>query len=196
MRKTEQISKVKEKYHLPAIYYLSLSTIEPRKNLRLLVEAYSLLVTKYHIDIPLVLAGRKGWKTENLLADIPNEAKERIVFTGFVDDCDLADVYGGAELFLFPSMYEGFGMPPLEAMACGTNVVVSDSSSLPEVLGECAYYFVSNDINSLCYAILNHTSKISPEIKEKAELKKQSQRFRWDIEAEKLLNYLSQATTS
>lgn len=144
-----EIKNIKEKYKLPDDYILSLSTIEPRKNIRLLIEVYSELVLTKGIDTPLVLAGREGWKTDKLLQDIDKMVKKQILFTGFIDDDDLPTIYGNASLFVFPSMYEGFGMPPLEAMACGTKVLSSDASSLPEVLGEGANYFKSGDKISL-----------------------------------------------
>lgn len=140
---------VRVKYNLPNEYILSLSTLEPRKNIGLLIEAYSQLVTNENFDIPLVLAGRKGWKMDEVLSTIDIKVKDRIIFTGFIDDNDLPAVYGNAKLFVFPSLYEGFGMPPLEALACGTKVLSSDSTSLPEVLGNCAHYFRNNNVNEL-----------------------------------------------
>lgn len=142
-------ARVMEKYTLPEKYILSLSTLEPRKNLPLLIQAYQRLVIEKHCSIPLVLAGRKGWKMDGLLSSIPEAVKKQIYVTGFVDDEDLPALYANAELFVFPSMYEGFGIPPLEAMACGTRVLSSDAASLPEVLGDAAEYFVNKDEQSL-----------------------------------------------
>lgn len=143
------IDAKKKKYKLPENYFLSLSTLEPRKNLRLLIEAYQKLAVESGYDTPLVLAGRKGWKIDNLLEDIDDQVKNQIYFTGFVDDEDLPAIYRGAEFFVFPSKYEGFGLPPLEAMACGVPVLSSDAASMPEVLGDAAMYFKSEDVNSL-----------------------------------------------
>lgn len=137
------------KYNLPNEYILSLSTLEPKKNIGLLIEAYSQLVTNENFDISLVLAGRKGWKIDEDLSAIDKKVKDRIIFTGFIDDNDLPAVYGNAKLFVFPSLYEGFGMPPLEVLACGTKVLSSDSTSLPEVLGNCAHHFRNNNANEL-----------------------------------------------
>lgn len=190
--KIDMQDKIKEKYKLPDNYLLSLSTIEPRKNLRLLVEAYRCLVLNKEVDLPLVLAGRKGWKMDELLSGIEDVVKERILFTGFIDDEDLSYIYGGADLFVFPSMYEGFGIPPLEAMACGTVVISSDATSLPEVLGEAAIYFENKNQWSL-------EEKIQVGIKltdlEKLQYikksQKQQQKYSWRKEADKLLCFMN-----
>lgn len=187
---TEKYLIVKEKYRLPNKYLLSLSTLEPRKNIKLLVKAYCELVEENKIDYPLVLAGRKGWKMDSLLDEIPNKIKNNILFTGFIDDDDLAFVYGNAELFIFPSMYEGFGMPPLEAIACGTRVLSSDSSSLPEILGKSSLYFKNNNIDDLkkqlLFALKNKDCICR---KEKEE---QISKFVWKSEAYKLLDDLKE----
>ncbi len=157
----ERQKQVREKYNLPKRYFLSLSTLEPRKNIPLLIRAYrdaAEEITKAPkdeeigdrdstdaYDIPaLVLAGRKGWKNEEL-----DRIKENIIFTGFIDDEDLPVVYHMADTFVFPSLYEGFGLPPLEAVSVGTRVVSSDAASLPEVLGQNAEYFRSGDQEAL-----------------------------------------------
>lgn len=184
-KKSETLDEsVRVKYNLPKEYILSLSTLEPRKNLGLLIEAYSQLVTNENFDIPLVLAGRKGWKMDEVLSTIDIKVRDRIIFTGFIDDNDLPTVYGNAKLFVFPSLYEGFGMPPLEAMACGATVLSSDSSSLPEVLGDAALYFKSNDIEKLSDKMIEFNNIL---ITEKTK-KKQVSKFDWKIEAEKLIN--------
>ncbi len=175
----ERIAQVKSKYDLPDKYLLSLSTIEPRKNLRLLIQAYMELNSrKAEMEMeeevffdeeagdeepqtmtsgspalpPLVLAGRRGWLMEDDIAMAVESG--RIIFTGFVDDEDLPGLYAGAEAFVFPSLYEGFGMPPLEAQACGVRKVLSsDAPALKEVLGDTAMYFKNNDKQSLKNAL-------------------------------------------
>lgn len=176
---------VREKYHLPKEYILSLSTLEPRKNLGLLIEAYSQLVTNEKLDLPLVLAGRKGWKMDEVLSTIDIKARDRILFTGFIDDNDLPAVYGNAKLFVFPSMYEGFGMPPLEALACGTKVLSSNSSSLPEVLGDASAYFENMNFDSLYESLSKYNVAV-----EKSVMDSQVQKFSWEIEARKLIEYM------
>lgn len=182
-----KINEVREKYSLPEEYVLSLSTLEPRKNIRLLIDAYRELVLSQKVKVPLVLAGRKGWKMEELMAGIEPEVEKNIIFTGFVDDEDLAAVYTGAKLFIFPSLYEGFGMPPLEAMACGAPVISSNAASLPEILGDAAFYFKSNNLCDLEEKIVTVLSLESNEknlVKEKGIT--QSQKYNWSVEAMKL----------
>lgn len=187
----EKFPAVKEKYHLPDKYILSLSTLEPRKNLQLLIHAYEELVSQGEDVLPLVLAGRKGWKMEELLSSIDDRVKEKLFFTGFVDDEDLAEVYAMADFFAFPSIYEGFGMPPLEAMACGTPSISSDAASLPEVLGDAAIYFKSNDIADLKRALIE-ASTMTNGVKDDLIAKglEQVKLFDWKQEAEKLYSML------
>lgn len=137
-------AEVLEKYQLPTNYILTLSTLEPRKNLPLLLEAYEKALLK--ADLPdLVLVGRMGWMMEKYFSNLSDEIKQRVRFTGFVVDEDLPAIYRQASFFVFPSKYEGFGLPPLEAMACGTPVLSSDAASMPEILGNAAVYFHSED---------------------------------------------------
>ncbi len=178
---------IREKYQLPARYILSLSTLEPRKNLRLLIEAYQRLVRAGAVQEELVLVGRKGWKIDDLMKGVDEEAAARIRFTGFVDDEDLPAIYGMARLFVFPSRYEGFGLPPLEAMACGAPVLSSDASSMPEVLGDAAAYFRSEDADALEKKI---TELLRLDDAQRGEMQEagrsRARLFRWEREAEKL----------
>lgn len=174
---------IRKKYHLPDEYILSLSTLEPRKNLGLLIRAFTELVEKDKFKIPLVLAGRKGWKIDEELESIDQKVKDKIIFTNFIDDDDLPVIYGNTRLFVFPSMYEGFGMPPLEALACGASVLSSDSSSLPEVLGNNVSYFHSGDLVDLKRQLLEpdvYTKKTNIELKT----------FKWDDQAKILTKLL------
>lgn len=176
-----------EKYNLPSQYILSLSTLEPRKNLQLLIRAYKELLEAGKQLPELVLAGRQGWKLEEIIGDINDTIKQHIHFTGFVDDEDLPQLYRDAELFVFPSKYEGFGLPIIEAMSQGTFVISSDAASLPEVAGNAGVLFKSNDIEDLKRAILTFY-EMDSETKENK--KKQglviSHSFSWNGEAEKL----------
>lgn len=140
--------KVRKKYNLPAKYLLCLSTLEPRKNLNLLIRAFNNLVNQ-GFESDLVLAGRKGWMVNDLLENVSASVASRIHFTGFVDEEDLPAVYEMAQCFVFPSKYEGFGIPPLEAMAMGTLVISSNAASMPEVLGDAAFYFQSENQRQL-----------------------------------------------
>ena len=154
----EEKKRVERKYNLPEDYVLCLSTLEPRKNLRLLLDAYSSLFHEGITD-EIVLAGRKGWKMEDFLKGYPEEFLQHVHFTGFVDDEDLPAIYKLAKVFVFPSLYEGFGIPPLEALACGTPVISSDAASMPEVLGNNAVYFINDNKNSLVDTLRNNDVK-------------------------------------
>ncbi len=178
-------TQVAQKYKLPASYMLSLSTLEPRKNLQLLVKAYEELTLEGKELPPLVLAGRKGWKMEDFLEGVHPSVTKKLCFTGFVEDEDLPAVYAGAKLFVFPSKYEGFGIPPLEAMAAGCPVLSSNAASLPEVLGERASYFENENIDSLKKALLSALADPRTE-----DLQTQAKQFSWPAEAEKLLGCL------
>ena len=151
----KDVSALREKYDLPGKYILCLSTLEPRKNMRLLVDACRELWLEGLLEADLVLAGRKGWKIDDLLASLEPEVAQRIHLTGFVEESDLATLYHNANVFVFPSIYEGFGIPPLEALAAGVDVISSDAASMPEVLGDAAFYFKSNDVQDLKETILN-----------------------------------------
>ena len=185
------IDNIKIKYNLPEHYFLSLSTLEPRKNLRLLIDAYQKLCTEHDFDLPLVLAGRKGWKIDKLLEGINEQVKRKIHFNGFVDDDDLPSIYRKAKFFVFPSKYEGFGLPPLEAMACGVPVLSSDAASMPEILQDAACYFRSGDVENLCEKMLKMMA-MSEETRTKMIERglKQAKEFTWRKAAQSLTNVL------
>ena len=143
-------TKVQSKYSLPERYIMFLSTLQPRKNLKLLLEAFSEILDK--VDYDLVLIGRVGWKVDDLLEKYG--LKNRIVFTGFVDDADVALVYKNALCFVFPTLYEGFGIPPVEALAMGCPVISSDSSCMKEVLQDRAVYFENDNKEDLKQKLL------------------------------------------
>ncbi len=132
----EDVAAMRETFALKQPYLLSVGTLEPRKNLALLVEAFEGLID---FDGELVLVGRRGWKWEPLFERIQaSPCRERIRVLEQVDDSHLPAIYSGAEVFVISSHYEGFGFPPLEAMACGTPVISSTGGSLPETVGEAA----------------------------------------------------------
>jgi glycosyltransferase involved in cell wall biosynthesis len=124
---------------LPEKFILSVGTVEPRKNIVRLLRAYELLDRDIKEECSLLLVGFKGWENREIM-DIVERNQKYIRYLGFLSDIDLAKVYNLATCFIYPSIYEGFGIPPLEAMACGTPVISSDSSSLPEVGGDAVLY--------------------------------------------------------
>ncbi|MDX1535228.1 MAG: glycosyltransferase family 1 protein [Candidatus Spechtbacterales bacterium] len=134
-------SNIRKKYKLPHEYILSLSTIEPRKNIRSTLRAFRHIASKKEFShIRLVIAGSLGWSYKDIFAEIKNipEIKNKIIFTGPIDEKDKFEIYKNATIFVYPSLYEGFGFPPLEAMSQGVPAVVSFSTSLPEVTGGAA----------------------------------------------------------
>lgn len=137
-------------------YTLYAGTIEPRKNISNLINSYSRLPQTIRSKYPLVLVGHKGWNNEGIFELIENAQKEGwLIYLGFVTEDDLPLLYSGARLFAFPSIYEGFGLPVLEAMASGVPVVSSNRSSLPEVCGDAALLCDPNDIEGLTAALLS-----------------------------------------
>jgi glycosyltransferase involved in cell wall biosynthesis len=148
----ELLNAVRARYRLPERSILTVATLEPRKNLPFLVEAYRRLRTLTGTKLGLVIAGRAGWKLESLQPAF-RESRQEIVLTGFVPQRDLVALYNLAEVFVLPSLYEGFGFPPLEAMACGCPVIVSNRGSLPEVVGDAALLIDPENPDSLVAAL-------------------------------------------
>lgn len=132
-------------YQLPDKYIMTLSTLEPRKNMEILLKAFTNVQDS--VDYDLVLVGRKGWKMDEILEKY--NSKERIHITGFVEDRHVSVIYKNALCFVFPSLYEGFGIPPIEALAQGTPVIASDASAIPEILMDQVEYFHSNSLDEL-----------------------------------------------
>ncbi|HKM08162.1 MAG TPA: glycosyltransferase family 1 protein [Sphaerochaeta sp.] len=150
----ETIQEVSAKLGLTGDYFLYLGTLEPRKNIPRLIEAYALLQKKLEKVPKLVLAGRKGWLYETIFERVKELGLEKdVIFAGYVSNEDTPPLMAGAKAFLFPSLYEGFGMPPLEAMACGTPVIVANTASLPEVVGDGGLYVDPFDIGSMVEAM-------------------------------------------
>jgi glycosyltransferase involved in cell wall biosynthesis len=143
---------VRRRLGLRKPYILSVGVLQPRKNLPRLVRAYGRIAGR--VPHRLVLVGKEGWAHEELrraAAELPRDRAP--LFTGYVADADLPALYAAADLFVYPSLYEGFGLPPLEAMACGTPVVVSDRSSLPEVVGDAGVLVDPQDVRGLAEAM-------------------------------------------
>ncbi|HZW26114.1 MAG TPA: glycosyltransferase family 1 protein [Gallionella sp.] len=154
-RAADELFPVLEKHNLkPAGYCLYAGTIEPRKNLDVLLDAYLLLPQAVRRQWPLVLMGYHGWRSEQLHARIERaESEGWLRYLGFMDEATLPLIYAGARLFVFPSLYEGFGLPVLEAMASGIPVVCSNSSTLPEVAGDAAAMCAPQDVDALSQLI-------------------------------------------
>jgi glycosyltransferase involved in cell wall biosynthesis len=178
-----KINSVKKKYRIPDVpYILSLSTLEPRKNIAHTIRCFAKLVEQENIkDLSLVLVGTKGWSYYGIFEELSkiSSLKNRVIITGFVADEDLAALYSGAVAFIYPSFYEGFGLPPLEAMQCGVPVITSDTSSLPEVVGEAGIMVSPIDADALCQSMLEIYN--SDSLRETISLKsiEQAKKFSW-----------------
>ena len=174
----DRLSHVRSKYHLPDRFILHVGTIEPRKNLPLLFEVAA--QTKEHI----VVAGKLGWLTEPILAKVKElGVEDRVTFTGFIDDDDLPALISSATVLAMPSKYEGFGLPILEALACGTPVVAANAASLPEVGGDAALYARPDDVRSWISLLTLALDGVELRgwLREKGL--RQAAKFRWDTMA-------------
>jgi glycosyltransferase involved in cell wall biosynthesis len=190
---TELRPRLKTKYGLEGGYLLYLGTIEPRKNITNLVRAYDKLPDVIKTKHPLVLAGGGGWNDSEIKESIVNaKNNSNIIQTGYVDEKDIPALYSGAELFLYPSHFEGFGMQILEAMACGTPVLTANNSSLPEVGGDAAYYVDDNSVDSIKSGIekILNNPKLQKELVKKG--KKQIKKFSWEESAMKIIKAINE----
>lgn len=187
--KTKIIS-VKKKYGINGSYLLYWGTLQPRKNISRLIEAFSKLNQS---RLKLVICGKKGWLYDRILEQAKKlNIEDRVIFTGFAPNEDLPALIKGSRAFVLPSLYEGFGMPPVEAQAVGAPVVVSRISSLPEIVGESGIYIEDpmsvDSIKSALEKVLS-LSKV-----ERSRIIKQgkenTKRFDWDISAKKIIQIL------
>jgi glycosyltransferase involved in cell wall biosynthesis len=139
---------------IPRPYVLFLGTVQPRKNLQGLIRAFARVVAA-GLPQTLVIAGRLGWMTEPIHAEVAAQGLAgRVHFAGYIADADVPALYAGADAFAFPSLYEGFGMPTLEAMACGVPVVASNTTSLPEIVGEAGLLVDPLDTDAVADALI------------------------------------------
>lgn len=155
----------RQKYRLPAQFILFVGLFEPRKNLPLLLRAYRRILKEYDVP-PLVLVGRKGWNTQQVIREIQQVGLDRKIFwLDYLPSQDLPIVYNLAQVFVYPTLYEGFGFPPMEAMACGTPVITSDVSALAENIGEAGLLIHPQDEQALANALHRLTS--DPDLRQK-----------------------------
>lgn len=155
----ERITEARQKYGIPeSNYFLALSHLQPRKNFAHLIRCFLRLLSEHPgLDVNLVIVGGSGWLDDEIFAasGSTEELKRRVIFTGYVPNPDLSAIYSGATAFLFPSLYEGFGLPALEAMQCGLPVVASNTTAFPEVIGDAGLLVNPTDADSLCQAMLD-----------------------------------------
>jgi len=187
------LQAVRQKYGLhDNPFILTVGTIHPRKNFQRLVEAFAQLQQDVP-DLLLVIVGGQGWQCEVVFNEVKRQRVEPYVrFLGFADDTDLPALYNAAMVFAYPSLYEGFGLPVLEAMACGTPVVSSNASALPEVVGTAGFLVEPDDVKGLT----NHLGNLLINESERERLSEmglhQAQQFSWEKMAEGLLGVYQQ----
>ena len=189
-RVTDQarLEAIRRKYRLYFRFILHVGMIEPRKNLTRLIQAYAQFREATGLPHKLVLAGKLGWLYQDIFREIEElSLGDEVVFPGFVPDTDLPALYSLADVVAYPSLYEGFGLPPLEAMACGTPVVCSNTSSLPEVVGDAALTVDPTDVEGLSHSLgrVLEDETLRAEMIAKGLVR--ASLFSWDASARKLL---------
>lgn len=182
-RDPDAIAAVRQTYSLPSRYILYVGTIEPRKNLDRLLHAFA-MVAPAHPELSLVIAGKMGWKQDHLFQLVESlHLNGRVHFPGFVAEADKSLLIAGSEIFAYVSLYEGFGLPVLEAMASGVPTITSDASSLPEVAGDAALLIDPMSIPSITEAIESLLSDAGLRNKLRHAGPVQAAKFSWEIAA-------------
>jgi glycosyltransferase involved in cell wall biosynthesis len=176
-----KVLSVLNRYSINRPYILSVGTLEPKKNYIRLLNAYKALKT----DLDLIIVGKKGWKANDIFKTIDSLGlKKRVKILGYIQNDYLPYLYNGAEVFIFPSLYEGFGLPLLEAMACGAPVICSNTSSLAEISGEAVLKFNPNSVDELVLRIeqLLNNSELKETLRNKGFTR--AKQFSWDKTAQ------------
>ena len=185
----DERNAVLERYGIDGDYLLYVGTLQPRKNVERLVAAYGLLRETGRLEARLVLVGRKGWLPDGILQAV-QASRAPIMMTGYVPPEDMPALYSGAMALVLPSLFEGFGLPALEAMACGTPVIAANASSLPEVVGDAGILVDPLDVDDLARGILRIAS--SPGLRRELGDRglERAQRFTWQAAAKATLEVL------
>lgn len=198
---TESVTEakdVRQRFGIERDFLLAVGSLQPRKNLVRLIRVYSQLRSENPDFAPqLVIVGRKLWLADEIFAEIRQQRwADDVILTGYVPDQDLPKLYRAATAFVYPSLFEGFGLPPLEAMACGTPVVTSNVSSLPEVTGEAALLIDPKNESDLAAALLRITSdqNLRTQLQERGI--EQAKKFTWRTAAETTLQLYREACRS
>ena len=170
-------------------YLLYVGTLEPRKNLKRLLQAYHLFRDSHSECVPMVLAGANGWLNHSLFDEIDRSPwKSEIKILGYIPKAELPALYAGAIAFVYPSIYEGFGLPPLEAISCGTAVITSNNSSLPEVVGDAALLIEPEASDDIASAMLKIVTDVSLRGTLRQRGLERAKIFDWRITAERTLD--------
>jgi glycosyltransferase involved in cell wall biosynthesis len=177
----QQIARVRERYHLPAHFILFVGSLEPRKNVRRLIQAYAKLPTSLQHEVHLVIAGGKGWLNTDVYLTVHQLGLEgRVQFVGYVEENDLPSVYSLATVFAYPSLYEGFGLPVLEAMQCGVPVLTSNVSALPEVAGEAALLVSPTEVEEIAEGLACLLEDADLRVEFQARGYRRAREFSWE----------------
>jgi glycosyltransferase involved in cell wall biosynthesis len=194
------IAAVRKKYGIPeGDYFLSLGALQPRKNFARIIDSFRQIISRQSTAAPnLVIVGEKAWMYEELLSSVKNfgDLHEKLIFTGFIGDDDLSAVYSGATAFIFVSLYEGFGLPVLEAMQCGTPVIASNTTAVPEVVGDAGLLVDPTDTDELSNAMLLLLQDERRALELKRMGLRRSAEFTWAACGEKTMNAYRQAMQS
>lgn len=185
--KQEELDALKKELHLPEKFILAVGTLEPRKNFSTLIKSF-VIIKRKHPEYKLVIVGKKGWKYRLIEETLKHYHLEKdVIFPGYLSDAALKNVYHLASVFVFPSLYEGFGIPPLEAMACGCPVVSSNVSSLPEVIGDAGLLIDPKNAYKMAEAIssLITNEHVRNMLIERGKIR--AEKFNWADSAEKAL---------
>jgi glycosyltransferase involved in cell wall biosynthesis len=190
-----EAEEIRNRFGIAREFLLAVGSLQPRKNLVRLIRAYEKLRGERADFRPqLVIVGRKLWLTHEIFDEVKKHRwADDVILTGYVSDEDLPALYRAARAFVYPSLFEGFGLPPLEAMACGTPVVTSNVSSLPEVTGDAALLIDPNDERSLAGALIEivNNDRLRAELREKGIA--QAKKFTWRDAAQKTLRLYQEA---
>jgi glycosyltransferase involved in cell wall biosynthesis len=186
---------ISRKYRVPPRYLATVGIVHPRKNQRFLVEVLRILKHKGQLDCPLLVVGPIGWKNSPLFREIQAAGltENEIRFLGYMPDEDMPSFYAGAQAFLFPTLYEGFGLPPVEALACGTPVIASDSPCMPEVLGGAAILEPLASPQRFADAIVKVLGDKTLRASMKTEGVRRAQKFSYETSAKQLLGFFEEA---
>lgn len=190
---TEKLAETIKKTDFPQHFILITGTLEPRKNITSLIKAFAQISKKFSKH-KLLIAGKKGWYYDEIFKTVKDlELEGKVEFLGYVSDEDLITLYNLAEVFVYPSLYEGFGIPPIEAMQCGCPVVTSNTSSLPEVVSDAALQVEPNNIEKMAYEIESLLKDKKLRQKMIARGFKQAMKFSWQKSAKKALELFEKA---
>lgn len=186
----KELEKLKKKYQLPENFILAVGTLEPRKNFPNLIKSFVIIKRKYP-DYKLVIVGKKGWKFKQIEEALKQyNLQNDVIFPGYLDDQELHKMYAIAKVFVFPSLYEGFGIPPLEAMASGCPVVSSNVASMPEVIGQAGLLIDPKNALKMADAIISlfENEQVRNMMIERGRV--QADKFSWKKSAEKTLEVI------